>query len=60
MKAYMGTPSFAWANRTHFSCIDGRHTDQILATPGGDMGIFVSAAAVYIRSAPARVRAARG
>ena len=48
----MGTPAFApWAG-THFSCIDGRHDDAILGTPGGDMGVFVSAAAVYIASAP--------
>lgn len=32
---------------THFSCIDGRISDGVLATPGGDAGEFILALHIY-------------
>ena len=48
MKAYIGTPHFVPLEPNHFSCIDGRHDDEVVATPAGDMGIFLSSVFVYI------------
>ena len=48
MKAYIGTPRFVPLEPNHFSCIDGRHDDEVVATPAGDMGIFLSSVFVYI------------
>ncbi len=48
MKSYIGTPKFLPLEPNHFSCIDGRHDNEIVATPAGDMGIFLSSVAVYI------------
>jgi len=54
MKHYIGTPRMVplEPHHRHFSCIDGRHDDEIIATPAGDMGIFLSSAFVYIDSTP--------
>ena len=49
MRAYIGTPQFVPLEPNYFSCIDGRHDNEVIATPGGDMGLFLSAAEVYIR-----------
>ena len=48
MKDYLGTPHMVPLEPNHFSCIDGRHDNEIVATPGGDMGVFLSNAFVYI------------
>jgi hypothetical protein len=48
MKNYIGTPHMDALEPNHFSCIDGRHDNEIVATPAGDMGIFLSSAFVYI------------
>jgi hypothetical protein len=48
MKNYIGTPHMDALEPNHFSCIDGRHDNEIIATPAGDMGIFLSSAYVYI------------
>jgi hypothetical protein len=48
--AYIGTPPLVARGPRHFSCIDGRHDDEILATPAGDMGVFLSAAEVIAMS----------
>jgi hypothetical protein len=49
MKAYIGTPMFVPLEPNHFSCIDGRHDNEVIATPGGDMGLFLSAAETHIK-----------
>ena len=49
MKQYIGSPKFVPLEPNHFSCIDGRHDNEIVATPGGDMGIFLSSAFIYIK-----------
>lgn len=48
MKEYIGSPAMVPLEPNHFSCIDGRHDNEIVATPAGDMGIFLSSAFVYI------------
>jgi hypothetical protein len=50
MKAYIGTPQFVPLEPNYFSCIDGRHDKEVIATPGGDMGLFLSAAEIHIKS----------
>jgi hypothetical protein len=50
MKQYIGSPAMVPLEPNHFSCIDGRHDDEIVATPAGDMGIFLSNAFVYINA----------
>ena len=50
MKEYIGTPAFVPLEPNHFSCIDGRHDNEIVATPGGDMGLFLSSSFVYINA----------
>eukprot|EP00696_Hemimastix_kukwesjijk_P006625 gnl/Hemi2/1836_TR644_c0_g1_i1.p1 gnl/Hemi2/1836_TR644_c0_g1~~gnl/Hemi2/1836_TR644_c0_g1_i1.p1 ORF type:complete len:412 (+),score=121.59 gnl/Hemi2/1836_TR644_c0_g1_i1:84-1319(+) len=48
--ALMGDPArLHWAvSRTaSFSCTDGRNTNEILGTPGGDLGEFLLALSVY-------------
>jgi hypothetical protein len=48
MKDYIGTPRMVPLEPHHFSCIDGRHDDEIVATPAGDMGIFLSSVFIYL------------
>ena len=48
MKDYLGTPHMIPLEPNHFSCIDGRHDNEVVATPAGDMGIFLSSVFVYI------------
>jgi hypothetical protein len=48
MKQYIGSPAMVPLEPRHFSCIDGRHDDEIVATPAGDMGIFLSSAFLYL------------
>jgi hypothetical protein len=48
MKEYIGSPAMVPLEPNHFSCIDGRHDDEIVATPAGDMGIFLSSAYLYV------------
>jgi hypothetical protein len=50
MKDYIGSPKMVPLEPRHFSCIDGRHDDEIVATPAGDMGIFLSSVFVYINA----------
>jgi hypothetical protein len=50
MKDYIGSPKMVPLEPNHFSCIDGRHDDEIVATPAGDMGIFLSSVFVYINA----------
>jgi hypothetical protein len=50
MKQYIGSPAMVPLEPSHFSCIDGRHDDEIVATPAGDLGIFLSNAFVYINA----------
>ena len=50
MKQYIGSPAMVPLEPNHFSCIDGRHDNEIVATPAGDMGIFLSSAYVYINA----------
>lgn len=38
----------------HFTCIDGRHVNESPSTPGGDMGVFLSAAEVFIQGSDDR------
>ena len=61
MKEYIGSPALVPLEPNHFSCIDGRHDNEIVATPAGDMGIFLSSAFVYINgtSAPTDFSLAR-
>jgi hypothetical protein len=48
MKEYIGSPALVPLEPHHFSCIDGRHDNEIVATPAGDMGIFLSSAYLYV------------
>jgi hypothetical protein len=50
MKEYLSTPKMVPLEPNHFSCIDGRHDNEIVATPAGDVGIFLSSVFVYINS----------
>jgi hypothetical protein len=50
MKDYISSPKMVPLEPNHFSCIDGRHDDEIVATPAGDMGIFLSSVFVYINA----------
>jgi hypothetical protein len=50
MKRYIGSPAMVPLEPSHFSCIDGRHDNEIVATPAGDLGIFLSNAFVYINA----------
>ena len=50
MEDYIGSPAMVPLEPNHFSCIDGRHDDEIVATPAGDMGIFLSSFFVYINA----------
>jgi hypothetical protein len=54
MKEYIGSPAMVPLEPNHFSCIDGRHDDEIVATPAGDMGIFLSSAFLYINGTATR------
>jgi hypothetical protein len=53
MKEYIGSPKMVPLEPNHFSCIDGRHDNEIVATPAGDMGIFLSSVFVYINATSA-------
>jgi hypothetical protein len=50
MKEYIGTPKMVPLEPNHFSFIDGRHDNEILSTPAGDVGIFLSSVFVYINA----------
>lgn len=50
MKDYIGSPAMVPLEPNHFSCIDGRHDDEIVATPAGDMGVFLSSVFVFINA----------
>jgi len=43
------TLDFVDPSQTYWSCIDGRSTTPLLATPGGDSGEFLAAMSVYDR-----------
>jgi len=50
LHALLGRPqdvTYAKVDDTSFACIDGRETDPVLATPGGDFGEFLLALAEY-------------
>lgn len=44
---HIGTPLFLDPSQTHWSCIDGRATNALFATPGGDSGEWVVALTLY-------------
>ena len=44
----IGTPEFAHPGNRHWSCIDGRHENEVLMTPGGDAAEFITALATHI------------
>jgi hypothetical protein len=48
IKTIFGTPKMVPLQPNHFSCIDGRHDNEIVATPAGDVGIFLSSGFMYI------------
>eukprot|EP00759_Apiculatamorpha_spiralis_P011406 PhF_6_TR18872/c0_g1_i9/m.27452 len=45
---FIGIPRFVTITRHHWSCIDGRDDNKMLATPGGDAAEFMSAFAQYV------------
>jgi hypothetical protein len=55
MREYICTPKLEMKYHfplepNHFSCIDDRHDNEIVATPAGDVGIFLSSVFMYINA----------
>ena len=64
IRLQIGTPAFKHPSNRHWSCIDGRHENEVLMTAGGDAAEFITALAAYISYSatpqdfsPERVRA---
>lgn len=51
--AFQNVATIEWAHATQmsFSPMDGRNSEKVLATPGGDMGEFIQAVASYAKTA---------
>ena len=41
-----GAPAFVELSESHFSCMDGRYTEGVVSTAGGDAGEFIVALTV--------------